>query len=278
VPIAAGLYYSIYEGATRSQNTIVLVHGAGSSHLCWPAELRRLSGHTVIALDLPGHGRSGGNGCQSAAAYCAALLEFMAALGLYRAAFVGHSLGGAIALNMALDYSQHVRALGLISSGASFNIPADLLVYLSSPTTSSAAIQGLHKRMFGAGANPALITRSLKTLEASRRSVLYGDWLACAQFDVSIRISEITIPVYIACGGEDRLTPPTQSRFLAGMLPQARLDLLPEAGHLLMLEKPAAIASGLKTHFEKQLGWQSGYSLPVDLPKKVAAQLQNREG
>ena len=55
----------LFYAETSSPNarlTMVLVHGAGENHLAWPAELRRVDGVTVYALDLPGHGKSGGKG------------------------------------------------------------------------------------------------------------------------------------------------------------------------------------------------------------------------
>src|SRR3990172_12606243 len=99
MPFKAGFYYSLHEGGKRDQKPVILIHGAGSSHLIWPAEIRRLAGHTVIALDLPGHGRSNGVGIQSVGDYTAAIIEFLAATKIFHSAFVGHSLGGAIALD-----------------------------------------------------------------------------------------------------------------------------------------------------------------------------------
>lgn len=277
MPLAGGLYYSLSEGGKRDQKPVVLIHGAGSSHLCWPAELRRLNGYTVYAIDLPGHGRSQGVGFQSVAAYCGAIIDFLAALDLYRAHFVGHSLGGAIALNLALDYGQHVEGLGLIASGAHFDLPADMLDYLSSPTSAPVGLQILQQHSFSAKARPDLVNRSLEALKATRSSVLYGDWTACAQFDVRARAAEVTAPAYIAAGSQDRLTPPAQSRFLAGSLPNARLEVIAEAGHLVMLEQPAAVAHGLRAFLEQVSSWQANISLPVEIKKQDRARLQSGE-
>jgi pimeloyl-ACP methyl ester carboxylesterase len=263
MPKTAGLYYSLFSGGQPEQKPIVLIHGAGSSHLSWPAELRRLTGRTVLCLDLPGHGKSEGVGCQSVGAYCGALIEFLAALGMYQAIFVGHSLGGAIALNMAVDFPQHVAGLGLISSGAFFNPPPYLLEYLANPVTTAVAIQALQERSLSARTNADLAARSLQTLKATRPSVLYGDWLACAQFDLRERMAEIGIPVYIACGAEDKLVPASQSRYLAEHIPDTRLTVLPGAGHLALIEEPATVARGLGAYLDDIECQASGYTLPV---------------
>lgn len=245
MPLAAGLYYSRFDGGMGSKKPVVLIHGAGSSHLCWPAGLRRLSGRTVLALDLPGHGRSDGIALQSVEALCAAIVTFLAELQMYQAIFVGHSLGGAVALQLALDYPQHTAGLGVFSSGASYNVSPDFLHYLSSASSRDAALQFLQKNSFALAASPALVRRSMSALSSIRSSVLYADWTACAQFDLRKRIAEIHAPTYIACGLEDQLTPPALSRFLAVELPAARLALLPGAGHMVILEQPELLTKGL---------------------------------
>jgi len=78
-------FYAVYQSDVRGKHNLVLVHGAGGSHLDWPAPLRRLRGANVYALDLPGHGRSGGPGRSSIAAYRDFLLSFLDSLSLDRA-------------------------------------------------------------------------------------------------------------------------------------------------------------------------------------------------
>ncbi len=265
MPIADGLYFARFEGGDSAKKPVVLIHGAGCSHSVWPAELRRLPGRTVLALDLPGHGRSAGIGLQSVEAYSAALISFMAELGLYQAVFVGHSFGGAIALQLSVDFPQHVAGLGLISSAAYFNVPDELLSYLSSAYTYPAAIQFLQQRSFAAEASAERIGRS-----GARPSVLCGDWKACAQFDLRERISQIRAPAYVACGREDRLTPPAYSRFLAGQIPSAALDILPEAGHMVILEQPKRLRNGLADFLARVDREIEQAPVPVRLPEYKA--------
>ena len=271
MPKAAGIYYSLFSKGRQDQKPVVLLHGAGSSHLSWPAELRRLPGRTVYALDLPGHGASTGVGYQSVAGYCGTLIEFMAELGMYQAIFVGHSLGGAIALNLAADFPQHVAGLGLISSGAFFNLPPHLLDYLSNPASTSAAIQTIHELTLSPYTSQALALRSKEALKATRTSVLYNDWTACAQFDLRSQMAKISVPVYIACGREDRFVPPAQSRYLAENIPETRVEVVAKAGHLVMLEQTAAIVQGFKAYLQKIEAWQENYTLPIPISKEHSA-------
>jgi pimeloyl-ACP methyl ester carboxylesterase len=89
MPIAGGLYYFAFPG---DNPPVVLIHGAGGTHLHWPAEIRRLPGRYVLAVDLPGHGKSIGCGLQTISAYTEAVLHWLEAVGLSRAvlsAFAG---------------------------------------------------------------------------------------------------------------------------------------------------------------------------------------------
>jgi pimeloyl-ACP methyl ester carboxylesterase len=264
MPFKAGFYYTWHEGGDKNQTPVILIHGAGSSHIFWPAEIRRLSGHNVIALDLPGHGRSSGTGCQSVGDYTAAILEFLADRGIFQAAFVGHSMGGAIALQLALDYPQHVVGIGVISAGANFNLPPELTAYLSSPATGTMGMRLLAQLLGFSDPALAMQEARFKLMNAVRLSVLYNDWLASSRFDLSARLSQINIPAFVACGSGDNLTPPAQSQYLADKLPIARLTIFHGGGHLLPLEQPHQLAAGLKRFLDDLLAWHAHYLLPAE--------------
>ena len=97
--INAGVNQYYYTQPSRHGGgpALLLVHGAGGSHLDWPAEIQRLPGRQVYNLDLPGHGRSPGDGRDSLAAYAADIITFVETLGLPQVVVVGHSMGGALA-------------------------------------------------------------------------------------------------------------------------------------------------------------------------------------
>src|SRR5574341_24760 len=90
------LYYAKNAHFETAKPPLILIHGAGSSHLDWPPELRRMKNYNVLALDLPGHGRSDEQGRTRIEDYAVAVLAFMDAFTLDRAVLVGHSMGGAI--------------------------------------------------------------------------------------------------------------------------------------------------------------------------------------
>ncbi len=264
MPIAAGIYYAYSQGgnqraASSLQPPVILIHGAGSSHVCWPAALRRLPGCRVLALDLPGHGRSAGVGLQDLDEIADRLVDFLEALGLYQAVFVGHSMGGGVALTMAVRHPRHVAGLGLIASGAYLDIPSDLVQKLASPATFELGLKQIESRLGGPKTQPATLEQALNLLRETRSSVLAADWLACSRYDLREQIGEIRAPAWLACGTVDRATPLAFSHFLASRLSDAELQILSGAGHLVFLEESDALAAGLLAFLRRK-----GLAAPPD--------------
>lgn len=277
MPTAAGIYYAQSDEGHKDQPPIILIHGAGSSHLIWPSEIRRLVGQRVLAIDLPGHGKSAGVGLQSISSIANQMVEFLAALGLYQAVFVGHSMGGAVALELAIQHPTHVAGLGLISTGAYLGIDPSFLENLSNPLTVPSALAAFRQRAFGSQANPALVERCLQSMKDIRTSVLYGDWRACADFDQRESISRAEAPTWVIVGSEDQLTPVAYAHFLAGKLPAARLQIIPGASHMALIEHPARIAQGLQQFLAALAAARSAAArvrLPVPAP---ASALHNKK-
>jgi pimeloyl-ACP methyl ester carboxylesterase len=275
MPTAAGIYYAQFDEGHKDQPPIILIHGAGSSHLVWPSEIRRLVGQRVMAVDLPGHGKSGGVGLQTISSFADQMVEFLAALGLYQAVFVGHSMGGAIALEMAIQHPTHVAGLGLISTGAYMGVDPSFLENLANPLTVPSALAIFRQRAFGLQANPALIERCMLSMKETRSSVLYSDWRACAEFDQREAIARAESPTWVIVGSDDQITPVAYAHFLAGKLPAARLQIIPGAGHLAVLEHPARIAQGLQ-QFLAALAAARSASARVRLPTPAPVSAINK--
>ncbi|MEN8173758.1 MAG: alpha/beta hydrolase [Chloroflexota bacterium] len=245
MPITADTYYFAHQTDQPDLLPIVLIHGAGGSHLYWPAQIRRLKSGRVYALDLPGHGKSKGRGQQTISAYADHILGWMDAVGLSKALFVGHSMGGAVALNLGLHHPQRVYGLGLLSTGARLRVSPEILPLISQRRTFPTAVEMIVSWAFGAGADPRLVELASQRMMETRPTVLSADFAACNAFDQVAALSQIDLPTLVLCGQDDRLTPTHLSQFLADQIPTAKLEIFPDAGHMLMLEKPDPVASAL---------------------------------
>ncbi|MBL7183521.1 MAG: alpha/beta hydrolase [Anaerolineae bacterium] len=233
-------FYALYQGDVRGERNLVLVHGAGGSHLDWPAALRRLRGANVYDPDLPGHGRSEGPGRSSIAAYRDFLLAFLDALGLERVTVVGHSMGGAIALDFALHYPDRLVSLILVGSGARLRVAPAILTGILSDFEATVGL--VCDYAFGPGATEQLRRLGRQRLLKTPAEVLHGDYAACDAFDAMERLGEVRCPTLVIGGTADMLTPPKYSVYLRDHIPGAELVLVDAAGHMVMLEKPEVVS------------------------------------
>lgn len=243
VNIPAGRAYYTAAGAPDAPHTLLLIHGAGGSHLDWPASLRRLPHARVYALDLPGHGRSAPPPRDSIMGYSAWTAEFMRALQLPPAVLVGHSMGAAVALELALQEPSRVRALVLIGAGARLPVsPAILEGLQQSPQEIIPRIVGWAYGRDYPEEGKALARRRLELVPPA---VLYSDFLACSRFDRRSELGKVQHPVLILAGAQDRMVPLSLSEELGSGLPRARMVTFAGAGHMLTFERPAEIAGAV---------------------------------
>ncbi len=246
MPVSGNLYFSQHCEKGTENPPLVLIHGAGGTHLYWPPEIRRLAGYCVYAIDLPGHGKSAiCDGQQSIDQYAQHLVQWLGSVQLPRAVVVGHSMGSAIALALAIHHPDYVVGLGLIGGGARLRVHPDLLNYAADLTTFDKAANLLVSCSFSSNTPARLINLASKRMLETRQSVLYGDLQACNHFDVMDRLETVHQPTLVVCGAEDQMTPLRYAQFLSSVIPNARLSVIPNTGHMVMLEQPRLVADCL---------------------------------
>jgi len=251
MPTAAGLYYFAHGEDLRDRPPVLLLHGAGGSHLSWPPQIRRLTGQRMYALDLPGHGKSEGVGMQDIGEYAKCVYEFMKATHLSNVVVVGVSMGAAIAMSLALNYRQRVIGLGLIGSGAKMRVAASTLENASTPSTFLPTVETVIENSYSSNVDPRVKEQAVQQMAETRQAVLYGDFLACDDFDVMERVGKIEVPTLIICGSQDRMTPPSRSTHLHEQIAGSQLHILEGAGHMVMIEQPDEVAMLLAEFVEQ---------------------------
>ncbi|RJP66016.1 MAG: alpha/beta hydrolase [Candidatus Abyssobacteria bacterium SURF_17] len=217
--------------------TVLLVHGAGGSHLSWRRQFDDLPRHHVrlIAVDLPGHGMSEGRGEAAIGAYTQYVVALMESLDLHDVVLGGHSMGGAIALDIALKNSGRLSGLLLVGTGARLRVLPAIFAIIREDF--EVAVQGMTNFTFGSTAPSGLVEEEKQLLANTSADVILKDFTACDSFDVMAEVGSIKLPALIVCGTEDRLTPPKYSEFLHEKMPASEMILVDKCGHMPMLEQ-----------------------------------------
>jgi len=233
-----------------NRTTLLFIHGSGETALLWENQVTALAAdYNTIALDLPGHGDSEGPGLDTIAGYAAAVMAFVDKLSLANLVPCGLSIGGAIVQQILLDHADRLRAGILVSTGARLRVMPQIFETIEKDYQQFVALS----RMFAASPQtPAAVLEPL--LQATAQcspQVTAGDFRACDRFDVMARLSEITRPVLIISAEDDQLTPPKYSDFLEKNITGAVRCRIPEAGHVVPVEKPEAVNRSIKEFLEK---------------------------
>ncbi|MDD3654067.1 MAG: alpha/beta hydrolase [Desulfotomaculaceae bacterium] len=228
-------YYERYpEEPSRLNKTVLFVHGAGGSGSYWARQLNEIGSMArTIAVDLPGHGRSGGTACDNIAAYSEFIRRFAEKTidGCFY--LCGHSLGGAVTLDFTLSHPELLQGIILMSTGARLKVLPAILDILKS----GVRYHELAEIVYSKKAQRRMVELGAQEMAATSPLVWFKDFNACNRFDVTSRLAEIMLPVLILTGTDDLLTPVKHGRSLAAGLTNVRLHEIEGAGHMPMLEK-----------------------------------------
>jgi pimeloyl-ACP methyl ester carboxylesterase len=223
---------------------VVLLHGLGSCGDDWPLQLSPLEPfYRVITLDLPGHGQSrlppGWTTVRGLAAPVAALLE---RLEEPPAHIVGLSLGGAVALQLAVDWPARVRSLIIVNSFARMpHLSAGNGRALVRITLLLFGPMSLVGKWIAAGLFPgedqAMLRQvAAERIAANRRGAYLRLLSAAARFDLRPRLAEVSCPALIVAGDRDATVPLEAKVELQARIPGARIEIVPDSGHATPLD------------------------------------------
>jgi pimeloyl-ACP methyl ester carboxylesterase len=243
---------------------LLLLHGIGNNCQTWAGVIGRLAEHhTVIAPDLLGHGASDKpRGDYSIAAYANGMRDLLTVLDIERATVVGHSLGGGIALQFAYQFPERCERLALVGSGGlgpelsaglrAATLPGAELVLTALTGVSGPLRVGMHalhrigkasgsRRVRDlAEAGNALL--ALKDVEARRaflrtlRGVVDGRGQAITALD-RLYLAD-AVPMLVVWGGRDPIVPALHAESVRALVPSARVEVFPGAGHWPHLDEP----------------------------------------
>ena len=238
-----------------TQPTVLLVHGAGMNHTVWVLQTRYFAhhGHNVLAIDLPGHGRSEGPALTSIGDMADWLNRLLAAAGVESAAVVGHSMGSLIAIEFSARHPERVTTAALLSTAVPMAVSEELLSAAKANDHDAIDMitvwgHGQGAQMGGHKAPGLWMTGSAeRLLEQAGERVLYTDLSACNAYQDGLdAASKIQCPVLMVLGRDDRMTPPRAACGLAKALPEVEMVVIEACGHMMMIEKPDQVLDTLK--------------------------------
>ncbi len=234
--------------------TVMFIHGAGCDRTGWvlPARWFAHHGWSVLAPDLPSHGLSRGAALTSIADMATWVERLLAEAGVSKASLVGHSMGGAIAIETAARLGARVTGLGLIGTAATIPVgPALLEAALKNPNAAYDMMTGWSLSA-GArrGGNPVpglwMSGGVRRVFGASAAGVLATDLAACATWTTgAASAARLTCPAVVVTGSLDVMTPAKKGAELARLIPNARHTNLDGVGHMIMDEAPDAFLEAL---------------------------------
>jgi pimeloyl-ACP methyl ester carboxylesterase len=254
---------------------IVLVHGLTGSSTTWREVMPALArDHTVIAPDLLGHGESAKpRGDYSLGAHASGVRDLLVALGIERATFVGHSLGGGVALQLAYQFPQRCERLVLVASGGLGKEVSLLLRAVSLPGSELVLPVVLSGRLHGAlsamgellgrfGARLSVrqkeVWRSYTGLSEVRGRMAFIHTVRSVIDPLGQRVSArdrlylaSEVPTLIVWGTADRIIPVEHAYAAHELMPGSRLAIVEGAGHFLPFEEPAAFLDALVPFLEE---------------------------
>jgi pimeloyl-ACP methyl ester carboxylesterase len=221
----------------KHQQSLIFIHGSGSDHSLWSNQYAKLHKHyNIVAVDLPGHGRSMGNGETDINSYCVWLNKLLDILRLKNSILVGHSLGAAITLQFAITFPRVLDGIVVVGGGLKMPVNPSLQEFLKA--NPAQAIELMCKFSL-ARENRSKFSAALnKSLSAANINALYGDLVACDKLDLTEEVKKIAIHALVICGVEDKMTPVDFSRQIVENIGGAKLCLIENAGHMVMMERP----------------------------------------
>ena len=233
---------------------IFFVHGAGMDHSVWvmPARYFARHGYRVVALDLPGHGKSEGPALDSIDAmadWIARLIETSAAHAK-EVTVVGHSMGSLVGMSLAARHPERIDRLVLLGTSAPMPV-ADVLLNAAQDNDHAAidmANTWSHgqRSQLGASDNPGTSNLHMgeRLLERMADDVYFKDFSACNGFTTE-DYPPIFAPTLVITGDEDKMTPPKAGMAVAGMLKNSQMTHLRGCGHSMLSEQPNQVLDAM---------------------------------
>jgi len=229
-------------GLIEGRKSLLFIHGSGGDHTVWDDQFDDLArDFNVVALDLPGHGLSGGGGEDDIYRYAEWVRKAVEALSLKNPVVVGHSLGAAVSLSLSLTCPGMLSGIVLVGGGA--RMPVGKMIFDGIRDNFKGFVELSPDYAVHRENREGVRDLLLEGFSQVTPEVFFADFTACNKFDVEKRLCEIDLPTLIVCGDKDMMMPPKYSEALHKQIESSRCEIIPRCGHFPMLEKSAVLTA-----------------------------------
>jgi pimeloyl-ACP methyl ester carboxylesterase len=234
--------------------TVMFVHGAEHDHSVWILQSRYLAhhGYGVLALDLPGHGRSAGPALERVEELAAWLVAVQDAVGVRQAAIVGHSMGALIALECAAHHPDRVKKAALLGIAYPMKVSAELLDATrdDEPLAQDMVNIWSHSAYAHYPNTPGpgfwIMGQNLRLMQRQQPGVMHVDFAACNAYAGGTEAAaRARCPALFLLARRDVMTPARGGAEFAKSVKDAQVVLIDGSGHNMMAEKPDAVLDAL---------------------------------
>jgi pimeloyl-ACP methyl ester carboxylesterase len=238
---------SLYVEEYGSGEPIVFIHGVGGSSQYWYYQREYLKNFMkVVLVDLPGHGQTAGEACKTIEDARDAVRDTIIGMGIREAYIVGHSMGGGIAMSLALANPELVKGLILICTGAKLKVLPEILDKILQDKEATVRMI-MMDYAFSNKASLKMKENGFKDMMKSSAETIYQGFSACNQFSAMGSLEKIALSTLIIAGKDDLLTPPSYSEYLHREIKGSELVIVEDAGHMVMIEQPDAVNRAIET-------------------------------
>ena len=239
---------------------VVFIHGAQHDHSVWILQSRYLAhhGYAVLAVDLPGHGRSDGAPKPTIEAMSAWLVALLDATGVSSATLIGHSGGSLVALETASRHPSRVAKLVLVGTAFPMRVADELLAATRDDEPRAIDMiniwshAGYAQKPSSPGPGFSVVGQNKRLMERMKKGVLHADFNACNAYGNGLAAAAgEQCPTLMILGRRDVMTPLRATRGLREAIPRAEIVEVPGSGHALMAEAPDQVLDAIRAFLAK---------------------------
>ena len=247
----------------KNKPLIIFVHGSGLTHMCWVLQARSFAfhGYSVLALDLPGHGLSGGKSLQSIEEMADWISDVLDAVSFKEASLVGHSQGCLVTIECAARYPEKIKTISLMGGAGVIPMNPELLLLAekNDPKAVDLMMDFAHgpSGHFGGHPVPGLYhmnTGSMLVKSKEIKDTLGVDFRACQNyingFDAAKKLS---LPTLSILADQDRMCRLKDGKKLADHIRNSEVHIIKNCGHMMLLEEAdqtlAILKKFIKTNY-----------------------------